>query len=202
MVRKLILIATKLRKFKFDGTSNNGPSAAAEKSVSKDPGQTSPTTQKQHAVMEADMLKSQILSSLRADIGSIIREEMKNVLSEDFNHLKSELHAIRAELANNTAAIRSEMDQVKANIKEVEGCLTMWSDKMVVMQNTSTFKTQVEELKVRRFGMKDEERQRAHRGSGRKAGLQFRNGGLQIFERGAADGQRPQSEPSTPQSNA
>ena len=74
------------------------------------------------------MLKSQILSSLRADIGLIIRGEMKNILSEDFNHLKSELHAIRAELANNTAATRSEMDQVKANIKEVEGGLTTWSD--------------------------------------------------------------------------
>ena len=168
MVRKITLLATKLRKFKYDGTSSNRPSAAAEKSASEDPGQTSPTTRKQHAAMETDALKSEILSSLRADIGSIIREEMKNVLSEDFNHLKSELHAIRAELANNTAAIHSEMDQVKANIKEVEGGLTTWSGEMVVMQNeVSKFKTQVEELKEKY----DDLEGRMRRGNVRIAGL-------------------------------
>lgn len=87
---------------------------------------------------------------LTLDIGSIIREEMKNVLSEDFDHLKSELQAMRAEIANNTTAIPSEIDKMRANIQEVDGGLSTWSDAMqnTVMQNTVTeFKNQVKELK-------------------------------------------------------
>lgn len=88
--------------------------------------------------METETLKSDILSSIRADIDSIIREEIKKVLSEDFNHLKSELHAMRAEIANNATAMWSEMDKMKADIKDMEGGLSTWSDVMVVMQNTVT----------------------------------------------------------------
>lgn len=72
----------------------------------------------------------------------------KEVLSENFNHLKSELHAMRAEIANNATAMRSKMDKMKADIKDVEDGLTTWSDEMVATQNTVTsLKKQVENLK-------------------------------------------------------
>ncbi len=135
-------MANRLRKFKYNGPSGNRPTASPGKSTVKSPGQA------QHATMETKTLTADILSSLRTDIRSIIKEEMKNVLSEDFNHLKSELQAMRGELANNTAAIRSEMDSMKANIKDVEGGLSTWSDEMVDLKQTvAEFKNQMEDLK-------------------------------------------------------
>ncbi len=66
------------------------------------PGQQSPPARKQHKEIEAKMFKSDILSSLQADIGLILREEIKNVLTGDFNHL------MRAELVINTMAVQAE----------------------------------------------------------------------------------------------
>lgn len=55
---------------------------------------------------------------------------------------------MRAEIANNATAMRSKMDKMKADIKDVEDGLTTWSDEMVATQNTVTsLKKQVENLK-------------------------------------------------------
>lgn len=55
---------------------------------------------------------------------------------------------MRAEIANKATAMRSEMDKMKADIKDVEGGLSTWSDGMVATQNTVTsLKKQVEDLK-------------------------------------------------------
>lgn len=52
-------------------------------------------------------MKAEILSSLKEDIATLFRSELKTVLAEEFENIKSELQAVRTELANNTAAIRS-----------------------------------------------------------------------------------------------
>lgn len=70
-------MATKLRKFKYDGSSKSRPGTSTEKSASGEPDQATPSTGQQHNVTETETLKSDILSSILADIGSIIREEIK-----------------------------------------------------------------------------------------------------------------------------
>lgn len=55
---------------------------------------------------------------------------------------------MRAEIANNATAMRSEMDKMKADIKDMEGGLSTRSDEMVATQNIVTsLKKQVENLK-------------------------------------------------------
>lgn len=43
---------------------------------------------------------------------------------------------VKTEIINNSATLKSEIDNVKANIKEVEGGLSAWSDEVVNLQKT------------------------------------------------------------------
>ncbi|RXN30294.1 arachidonate 5-lipoxygenase-like protein [Labeo rohita] len=61
---------------------------------------------------------------------------MKNALANDFDFLKNELQALKAEVKNNTAAIHSEIDQVKTTVRNMETGLSEWSDEVVTLRNT------------------------------------------------------------------
>lgn len=79
-------------------------------------------------------MKLEILLSLKADILSVIKLEIKNALAEDFNFLKKELHALSTEVKNNTAAIRMESDQMRTTEHDIETELSAWSDVVVSLQ--------------------------------------------------------------------
>lgn len=98
--------------------------------------------------MDFELIKADILSSLKTGISSVIKKELKNVLADDFDAIKSELQTMRTEIASNTAAMHSDIEQMKENIKDVEGGLSTWSDEMVTLQATVTKLTsQVDDLK-------------------------------------------------------
>lgn len=73
-------------------------------------------------------MKAEILSSLKDDIATLFRSELKTVLAEEFENIKSELQAVRTELANNTAAIRSEVETMKTTMSHMEVGLSSCSD--------------------------------------------------------------------------
>lgn len=100
--------------------------------------------------MDVEGLKSEILISLKADISTVIKSELKNALADDFEMLKNELKAVKTEIINNTAALKSEIDQVNVSIKEVEGGLSTWSDEVATLQKTvSEMKAEMAELKTK-----------------------------------------------------
>ncbi|KAK2829723.1 hypothetical protein Q7C36_017713 [Tachysurus vachellii] len=86
--------------------------------------------------MDTSGLKSEILLALKSDISTVIKSELKDALAEDFDFLKSELRAVKSEIINSTAALRSELDQVKASVNDIEGGLSNWSDEVVALQST------------------------------------------------------------------
>ena len=45
---------------------------------------------------------------------------------------------MKTKIVNNTAAIRTEVEQVQANVKTVEDGLSAWSDEVVSVQTTVT----------------------------------------------------------------
>ncbi|KAE8278230.1 hypothetical protein D5F01_LYC23698 [Larimichthys crocea] len=61
--------------------------------------------------MDVADLKAEILTTLKADKAMLIRSELKTALSDDFENIKSEQPAVKTELANNTAATVSHMEQ-------------------------------------------------------------------------------------------
>lgn len=76
--------------------------------------------------------------SLEGDISKILREELKSALAEDFNALKSELQAVRPEIAKNTTAIQTEVDHMKAEIQDMKGGLSTWSNEVAAQEATIT----------------------------------------------------------------
>ena len=62
-----------------------------------------------------------------ADVSAVIKSELKDTLAEDFNFLKCALKKVKSEIVNNTMAIRSVMDNIKATISEMEEGLSTWS---------------------------------------------------------------------------
>lgn len=57
----------------------------------------------------------------KPDISLIIREERRSALAEDFNALKSELKSTRADITNNTAAMKCRNRQCECGPRGLEG---------------------------------------------------------------------------------
>ena len=139
-------MAAKLRKYSY---APSRPTPPATRSTQGSPSQTPPAQTETGVTGEmAEAIKSDILSSLREDISKIIKEELKRAFAEDFNSLKSELQAVRLEISSSTATIRSEVDRMKADLTDMAGGLSTWSDEVASLQTAVTcLQSQVEKLK-------------------------------------------------------
>ena len=86
--------------------------------------------------MDTSVLKADIIEALRKDIATVLREELKNALADDFNSLRSEMQAIKSEITSSNSAFRSEMDTVKSTLQDVGEGLSTWSDEVTTLQTT------------------------------------------------------------------
>lgn len=127
-------MASNLRKYKFTGSANTRPNSSSDRGSSEHTG-GSPPPPSPPGNLDTLALKSEILLSLKAEISAVIKMELKNALSEDFDFLKKELQAMKTEIINSTTALHAEIDHVKANVKDVEGGLSTWSDEVVALQS-------------------------------------------------------------------
>lgn len=84
-------MASRLRKYKYEATRTAGPSTSSRKS-SDNPNQPTPAPERDSA-MDIASVKADILASLRGDISTIIREELKSALAGDFEALQKEIKA-------------------------------------------------------------------------------------------------------------
>ena len=126
-----------MRKYKYNPV-NSGPTTA---DTSPEPGADTdrplhPASPVGNTAMDTTVLKAEIIASLRKDIATILREELKNALADDFEKLGNDIQAIRSEIANSNTGFRSELDAVNATLKDVEGGLSTWSDKVTTLQAT------------------------------------------------------------------
>lgn len=98
-------MTAKFRKSKTSVSVPTGPGTAPDRSASGVGGLAPPSPGSGQTVEST--LKSDILPSIKIDISVIIRMGMKAALTEDFNFIKSELQAVRAEVVNSTTALRA-----------------------------------------------------------------------------------------------
>ncbi|ROI15648.1 hypothetical protein DPX16_20186 [Anabarilius grahami] len=139
-------MGSKLRKYKYSGSSSSRPNTSLTQNSASDRAHT--PTPPDMTASDKEELKSQILISLKADISAVIRTELKNSLADDFNFLKSELQAVRNEIANNATLMRTDIEQMKATIKDMEGSMSTWTDEVNEIQAVvSTLKTELKELR-------------------------------------------------------
>lgn len=143
-------MAANLRKYKYTGAATTRPNVASSHMATTTQPEASPP-RSGTAEMDSDTtksLKSEILLSLKTEISAVIKSEMRSALADDFDFLKKELHSLSAEVKNNTATIRSELDQMKTVMHDMETGLSTWSDEVVNLQTTvNTLRTEVAELR-------------------------------------------------------
>uniref|UniRef100_A0A8C5GW44 Uncharacterized protein n=1 Tax=Gouania willdenowi TaxID=441366 RepID=A0A8C5GW44_GOUWI len=90
--------------------------------------------------------KANTMADLKAQV-LLDHKEMKEALAENFNTLKVEIQSLKTALIN-TAALRSDMDQVKVKVNDMEDSLSTWSDEVVALRDTvAELKTEVKGLK-------------------------------------------------------
>lgn len=142
-------MAEKLQKFKYGNAP--GPVRSSRKSTQTAGSSDQPSSSRtENLSMTAEDIKADILTSLRGEISKIIRDELKSALAEDFHALKTELKAVRAEIANNATATRSEIDHLKVDIRDAKDGLSSWSDEVATLQTTvADLQSQVVTLKDR-----------------------------------------------------
>lgn len=129
-----------MRKY-TGGTASTGPKSASSSS--------SPTKEDAEKQMESAGLKAEILASLEEDIVVLRQSEFENLSTEEFEAVKSELHAVKAELANNAAIIRSEVDVMKTPLSEMQRGFSSCSDVVTLLQ------TEVGKLEAERTSLRD-----------------------------------------------
>ncbi|KAE8299800.1 hypothetical protein D5F01_LYC02218 [Larimichthys crocea] len=146
-------MAYNLRKYEFTaGAFVTGPKALS--SSEPPPGCSTPQPDDQ-----MDVADLKILTALKADIAMLLRSELKAALADGFQNIKSELQAVKTELANNTAAIHSDVETMKATVSHMEQGLSSCSDDVSLLLG-KVGKLETEVLKV----VKDILIDRSHRG--------------------------------------
>lgn len=159
----------KLRKYKYDGHSSSRPSdAAALATTSRG---DKPSSPRPESTMDTVDLKADILSSLRADISTVIRTELKEALAGDFDLIRNELKEVKAEIVNNTTAIRSEVDKMKATITDMETGLSTCADDITTLQTeVAKLKTEVAQVRMKNEDLEGRQRRNNIRIVGVKEG--------------------------------
>ncbi|KAL6480431.1 hypothetical protein MHYP_G00114640 [Metynnis hypsauchen] len=116
-------MAKNLCQFTYTGRNiANRPSAS---------GDTQATPREKTPVM-AEM-KAEILSSLKEDIATLLRSQLKSVLTDEFAGMKSEL---KEEVISSVATLHADVDSVKQTVTEMEHSLSTCSDDITTRQTT------------------------------------------------------------------
>ena len=97
------LMAANLQKYNYEARPNTRLQTSSAKSPDKS-GLTPPVAGVSTS-MDTATIKADIFSSLRKEISSVIREELKSALVKDFESLKKEIIDVKTEIANNTAVL-------------------------------------------------------------------------------------------------
>lgn len=102
-------MASNLRKYKYTG-----------KAATRKPGADTPSNMSEPAEQTEMEMKAEILSSLKMEIASLFQTELKGALAAEFGVIKSELQAVKTEIANNTAVLDSDLETIKTTVSDME----------------------------------------------------------------------------------
>lgn len=81
-----------------------------------------------------DDFRADLISSLRGEMSAIFKTELQAALADNLSSMKSELHGVKAELANSIANIQCDVNALKHTVGEVETALTTCSDDVTTLQ--------------------------------------------------------------------
>ncbi|KAK7940160.1 hypothetical protein WMY93_003486 [Mugilogobius chulae] len=137
-------MASNLRKYKYTGKATSASATPANETASGPPSSApSMLAKEQPASMEPNEqldrvtdLKSEILSSIKAEMTELFQSELAKVIAKEFGEVKMEMQAVRVEIANSTATFRSELDTIKTSVSDIEQGLSGCSDDITALQES------------------------------------------------------------------
>lgn len=110
-------------------------------------GADTPSNMSEPAEQTEMEMKAEILSSLKMEIVSLFQTELKSALAVEFGVIKSELQAVKTEIANNTAVLRSDLETIKTTVSDMERGLSAGSGDITSLQDSvNKLKRNVESL--------------------------------------------------------
>lgn len=145
-MRRLSLrkMASNLRKYKYMGkasssetnpdTASNAANASAP-SEPEDPSDTASMLSEQSEQTNLADLKIELLSSIKAEMTELFQREVTKVIMSEIEGVKAELRSVKQEIANNTVALRSDLDTVKTTVSDIERGLSGCSDDITTLQS-------------------------------------------------------------------
>ncbi len=67
--------------------------------------------------------KTELLSSLREEMASILKSKLQAAMSENLSFIKLELHMVKTELTSSIASIKTDVNMLKSAVGEMETSL-------------------------------------------------------------------------------
>jgi len=136
-------MASNLRKYKYTGKASANKTSADTPSVSNvtntTPEMAEQGEQAQQTREQTDMTmetKEELLSSIKSEMTTLFQTELRSIMAKEFDGVRSELQAVRQEIANNTSAFRSELEVIKTTVSDMERGLSGCSDDVTELQNS------------------------------------------------------------------
>lgn len=113
--------------------SRNTASAAPRPSASSSPphGYVDPDVA---SVLATETFRRELLSSLRADIGSIIKLEIREVLEKEMAGLRGDINTVKTELQSYQSSVTKELASLKDTTTEMGKSLSSCTDDIVTLQ--------------------------------------------------------------------
>ncbi|KAL7835323.1 hypothetical protein SRHO_G00276700 [Serrasalmus rhombeus] len=87
-----------------------------------------------HTSPDITTLKLELLASLRKDIAEIFKKDLQETLGDVLSSIKSDLNAVKTQLAPDKAAIDATVSDIKNTVGEMERALTVCSDDVSEMK--------------------------------------------------------------------
>lgn len=133
-------MANNLRKYKYTGKASANKTSTDTPSVGTGANTTPEMAEQAHQTGEKiDMtteMKEELLSSIKTEMTTLFQTELKSIMSKEFDGIRSELQAVRQEIANNTSAFRSDLEVIRTTVSDMERGLSGCSDDITELQNS------------------------------------------------------------------
>lgn len=94
-------------------------------SRSSPPAGDDPTAVDMPSALAAGTFRQELLTSLREDIGNIIKLEIREVLEREMVGLRGDIHTVKTELQSYQSSIAKELASLKDTTSEVEKSLSV-----------------------------------------------------------------------------
>uniref|UniRef100_A0A671TXN8 L1 transposable element RRM domain-containing protein n=1 Tax=Sparus aurata TaxID=8175 RepID=A0A671TXN8_SPAAU len=132
--------STKTRNTTSSSTRPSGPGSSPDQREKPNPADET-------MAQTTQAFRQELLTSLREDIGQIIKSEIRSVLEKEMEGFRADIKVVRSELQSYQNSVATELATIKGTTGDMEKCLSSCTDDIVTLQReVARLKAQSESL--------------------------------------------------------